>query len=197
MRLSVLASGPVGLSRDQGEQQISQALARGDHREAAHGLVRLYGDEMYRFCVHTLANPADGEELAQEVLSDACRSLARFRGQSTLRTWLYRVARHKLTDFYQRQGRAPRKTLPFEDVELADPDPDAEEELAMIERRQRLSRALSRLGRDDRQVLSLRVDQELPYAEIARILGVRTGAAKMRVARAVQRLQEEVGRDTH
>jgi len=159
-------------------------------------LVRLYGDEMFRFCVHTLANPADGEELAQEVLTAACRSLPRFRGRSTLRTWLYRVARNKLTDFYQRQGRGPRKTLPYETVELADSDPDAEAEMVLVQRRQRLARALSSLGPEDRQVLSLRVDQELPYAEIARILGVRTGAAKMRVARAVQRLQEEVGRET-
>ncbi len=191
-----MASGPVGLSREKGEQEISQALARGEHRDAAHRLVRLYGDEMFRFCVHTLANPADGEELAQEVLTAACRSLPRFRGRSTLRTWLYRVARNKLTDFYQRQGRGPRKTLPYETVELADSDPDAEAEMVLVQRRQRLARALSSLGPEDRQVLSLRVDQELPYAEIARILGVRTGAAKMRVARAVQRLQEEVGRET-
>jgi len=185
--------GPVGLDHEKRDQAVSKALARGDPREAAHLLVRHFGDEVYRFCVNTLNNQADGEELAQEVMTAACRSLAGFEGRSSLRTWLFRLARHKLDDFYRRQARTPA-AAPLEEAEAV-VAPVAEEALEEKQRRERLARSLGRLGPDDRQVLAMRISQELAFAEIARILGVREGTARMRVGRAVERLKEEMRRD--
>lgn len=180
------------------EETLRAALARGDHRAAAHEFVRLYADEIYRFCVHAIGGRQDGEDLAQEVLGEACRSLPRFKGRSTARTWLYRVAWHKVFDQRKRLSRQPH-LVPIDGLITSEMlqvgvDRGADEVLDANERHRRVSRALRGLCPADRTILFLRVNQELPFQEIADILGVRVGAAKMRMNRAVQRLRDEVQR---
>lgn len=180
------------------EETLRAALARKDHRTAAHELVRLYADEIYRFCVHAIGGRQDGEDLAQEVLGEACRSLPRFKGRSTVRTWLYRVAWHKVFDQRKRLSRQPH-LVPIDGLITSEmlrlgTDHCADEVLDASQRHKRVSRALRRLSAGDRTVLFLRVNQELPFQEIADILGLRAGAAKMRMNRAVQRLRDEVHR---
>ncbi len=188
---------PVTASRER-EDILRGALARGDHRAAAHELVRLYADEIYRFCVHAIGGRQDGEDLAQEVLGEACRSLPRFKGHSTARTWLYQVAWHKVFDQRKRLSRQPH-LVPIDGLITSEmlrvgTDRPADEVLDASQRHKRVSRALRGLAPGDRTILFLRVSQELPFQEIADILGIRVGAAKMRMNRAVQRLRDEVHR---
>jgi RNA polymerase sigma-70 factor, ECF subfamily len=177
------------------DRELREALARGDHRAAAHSLVTRFADEMYRFCVSSSGSRQDGEDLAQEVLGEACRSLPRFRGQSSVRTWLYRVAWHKILDYRKRLARQPI-LVPIDGAqtnEFLRITGNQEEALVTARRRKQVARAFARMSTRDRMVLSLRVDLELSYHEIAGVLGVRTGAAKMRMNRAVERLRTEVG----
>jgi RNA polymerase sigma-70 factor, ECF subfamily len=177
------------------EGAIRAALDGGDTGRAAVELVRRYAGEIRRFCTHAIGSPLEGEDLAQEVLGEACRSLPGFRGHSTIRTWLYRVAWHKVYDQRKRFARQPRVVpldgLEGEDVPRCGGDaPD--EALAGDEQRRLLGQALRQLSHDDRTIIALRVEQDLPYQEIAGLLGVREGAAKMRMNRAVRRLQEQI-----
>lgn len=177
------------------DEELRQALARKDHRTAAHVLVSRFADEMYRFCVSAAGSRQDGEDLAQEVLGEACRSLPRFRGHSSVRTWLYRVAWHKVLDYRKRLARQP-SLVPIDGAqtnEFLRIAGTQEEALATAQRRKRVARAYTQLKHDDRMVLSMRVDMEMSYQEIAEVLGVRVGAAKMRMNRAVERLRDEVG----
>ncbi len=158
-------------------------------------MVARFADEMYRFCVNATGSRQDGEDVAQEVLGEACRSLPRFRGHSSVRTWLYRVAWHKVLDYRKRLARQP-SLVPIDGAqtnEFLRIAGTQEEALATAQRRKRVARAYARLKHDDRMVLSMRVDMEMPYQEIAEVLGVRVGAAKMRMNRAVERLRDEVG----
>lgn len=180
------------------EGAIRQALEGGDTRRAAMELVRRYAAEIQRFCCRAIGSPLDGEDLAQEVLGEACHSLPRFRGHSTVRTWLYRVAWHKVYDQRKRFARQPHVVsldgLEGPDIPCSlDDDPD--ELLAETQQRRALEEALDRLSPADRTIIALRVEQDLPYQEIAGVLGVREGAAKMRLNRAVRRLQQEVSLD--
>jgi len=177
------------------EVAIRRALEGGDTGRAALELVRRYAAEIQRFCCRAIGSPLDGEDLAQEVLGEACRCLPRFRGRSTVRTWLYRVAWHKVYDQRKRFARQPHVVsldgLEGPDIPCSlDDEPD--ELLAETQRRQALGEALDRLSPTDRAIIALRVEQDLPYQEIAGVLGVREGAAKMRMTRAVRRLQQEV-----
>ena len=193
LELGSTAPGPDA-TKDDLDRALDAFVARRDHRAAAHLLVRRFGDEMFRFCVHAAGTRTDGEDLAQEVLGEACRSLPRFRRHSTVRTWLYRVAWHKVLDYRKRLARQPT-LVPIDGAQtnefLRIPG-NQENALAVAQRRKQVSRAYSRLAPRDRMILSLRVDLEMPFHEIARVLGVRPGAAKMRMNRAVQRLRDEV-----
>ncbi len=180
------------------EETLRGALARLDHRAAAHELVRLYADEIYRFCVHAIGSRQDGEDLAQEVLGAACRSLPRFKGRSTVRTWLYQVAWHKVYDQRKHLARQPH-LVPIDGLITSEmlrlgAGGGADDALAATQRHKRVSRALRQLSADDRTILFMRVAQELPFQEIAAVLSIRVGAAKMRMNRAVQRLRDEVHR---
>ncbi len=180
-------------SRDP-DHELREALRRGDHRAAAHCLVTRFADEMYRFCVSAAGSRQDGEDLAQEVLGEACRSLPRFRGHSSVRTWLYKVAWHKILDYRKRLSRQPT-LVPIDGAqtnEFLRIAGSQESALATAQRRKKVARACANLGQRDRMVLSLRVDMEMSYQEIAQVLGVRIGAAKMRMNRAVERLRDEV-----
>jgi len=190
---------PAGGQPHDVEQQLRRSLADGDYRGAAHEVVRLYADEVYRFCVHAIGNRPDGEDLAQDVLGEACRCISRFRGRSTVRTWLYRIAWHKVYDQRKRYSRQPNLVpidglITSEVVRLSAGRDQPDEALAASQRHKQVARALRRLSSDDRLILFLRIGQDLPYSEIAGVLGVREGAAKMRVNRAVSRLKVEVNR---
>jgi len=181
------------------ERELTRALADGDFRAAAHEIVRLYADEIYRFCVHAIGNRPDGEDLAQDVLGEACRCISRFRGRSTVRTWLYRIAWHKVYDQRKRYSRQPNLVpidglVTSEMVRLSAGRDQPDEAVVASQRHKQVARALRRLSQDDRLILFLRIGQDLPYSEIAGVLGVREGAAKMRMNRAVGRLKDEVNR---
>ena len=188
-------TAPTGRER---EETIRRVLAGKDYRSAAHELVRLYADEIYRFCVHAIGNRQDGEDLAQEVLGDACRSLTRFKGRSTVRTWLYKVAWHKVYDQRKRLARQPH-LVPIDGLVTSEllrlgTGHGADDALAATQRHKQISRALRQLSSYDRTLLFMRVAQEMPFQDIAGVLGIRVGAAKMRMNRAVQRLRDEVQR---
>ena len=184
---------------DDVERDLSRSLSAGDYRGAAHEIVRLYADEIYRFCVHAIGNRPDGEDLAQDVLGEACRCISRFKGWSTVRTWLYRIAWNKIYDQRKRFSRQPNLVpidglVTSEMVRLGSGRDQPDAVLAASQRHKQVSRALRRLHADDRLILFLRVGQDMTFAEIAGVLGVRVGAAKMRMNRAVSRLKVEVNR---
>lgn len=181
------------------EKELVRALSDRDYRAAAHEIVRLYADEIYRFCVHAIGNRPDGEDLAQDVLGEACRCISRFRRRSTVRTWLYRIAWHKVYDQRKRFSRQPNLVpidglITSEMARLSAGRDQPDEAVAASQRHKQVSRSLRRLSADDRLILYLRIGQDMPYSEIAGVLGVREGAAKMRMNRAVSRLKAEVDR---
>lgn len=128
------------------------------------------------------------EDVTQEVFIAALRSLDRFRGRSTFRTWLAAIARHKVADYYRTQGRQP-ETVPLEVEGSLHSDSDPWQERTLV----RLT--LMRLKVDYQEVLLLRFAEGLPFNKIAEVLGISLEAAKSRYRRAVAAAAEEIGVD--
>jgi RNA polymerase sigma-70 factor (ECF subfamily) len=124
----------------------------------------------------------DAEDVGQEVQRKLLVALRadRFRGQASLRTYVWRVAQHALIDHLRaRQARAA--TVELEQAqEPLDPRPDAE---GLAEARQIYGQLLERLGEGCRRLFALAVFEERPYVEIAAILRTTPGAIKTRMAR--------------
>ena len=152
-----------------------------------------------QLALNLLGDQDEALDLSQEVFLRVFRTIHRFRGQSSLRTWIYRIAvnqartRHR---FWVCRHRADQVSLDQHiaahgDFECgSDSTPDGV--LAQKELAARLQRALDHLPFDQRTAIVLREIDGLSYEEIAFSVGVDVGTVKSRLARARQLLRTEL-----
>lgn len=144
--------------------------ADGD-RLALSGFVRRTQADVWRFCAH-LVDPTSADDLTQEVYLRAMRSVHRFRGDASARTWLFAIARNTAADEIRRRRR--RRRLP-------DPEPaNAPDDAGLIA----LRHLIEALDPDRREAFVLTQVTGLSYAEAAEVCGVPIGTIRSRVARA-------------
>jgi RNA polymerase sigma-70 factor, ECF subfamily len=155
------------------------AAADGD-RLALAAFVRRTQADVWRFVAH-LVDPGVADDLTQEVYLRALRTIPRFRGDSSARTWLLTVARRVAAD--EIRSRQRRRRLP--DPELDDV-PDRAGEVALHE-------LIAALDDDRREAFVLTQLLGLSYAEAAAAAGVPIGTIRSRVARAREQLVAALG----
>ena len=172
-----------------GAQPDAELIARwqdGDER-AATVLVERHAPAVARF-VASLGLRAEAEEVVQDTFVRAFGSLDAFRGESSLRTWLFTIARRLVLD----RRRATRRR--GESVELDEADVateyDALDGVVADETVQRLHGALGRLTPTQREVFLLRVNEGLSYKEIAEVAGTTEGAARVHYHNAMRAVKE-------
>lgn len=197
--ISVKQAGAVGWSEvSGGEAALIHRCAAGDEMAFAE-LVAEHQRMVVQLAVNLLGDRDEALDLSQEVFLRVFRTIARFRGQSTLRTWIYRIAvnqarnRHR---FWRRRHRADQVSLDahvashgeFRSAIEAGPD----RVLAQKELAARLQSALDALPFDQRTAIVLREVDGLSYDEIAYSLGVAVGTVKSRLTRARQMLRIEL-----
>lgn len=154
---------------------------------------------IYRLCFRMTGNADDAADLTQEAFLKAWRALDTFRFDASFSTWLYRLASNLCLDFLRAEKR--RATLPLTHdadggeeltLEPADAAPTPEEAALRAEQQAQLAAAMDALEPEQRQILTLRVVNDLSYAEIADILGVREGTVKSRLSRAREALRKKL-----
>lgn len=171
------------------EEELARRAAQGDDG-AFEQLVLAHQRQVYNLCLRICCNEADAMDLSQEAFIRAWRGLGQYQFGAEFSTWLYRLTRNVCIDFLRAQKR--RQTVPLHlnddegETELPLPDTaEGPEERAVAgERRRALAQAMQALSPEHREILTLRVIEDLPYEQIAQILGVRTGTVKSRLARA-------------
>lgn len=173
------------------ELELVERHRRGDPR----AVVELY--QQHAAMVHSLAlrlsgNPEEAADLTQDIFLRVHRHLGRFRGGSSLKTWLYRIA---LNHCRTRFSRRPPAALSLDDEvsrvpELVDRSRSPEQVAAANESARRLERALLGVDVVFREAVVLRDIEELSYEEIAEILNVPVGTVRSRIARGRTRLRE-------
>jgi RNA polymerase sigma-70 factor (ECF subfamily) len=171
---------------------------------AAHdedACTRLVADHqrmVYQLAFHLLGDTQEALDLSQEVFLRVFRTLHQFRGQSTLRTWIYRIVVNQASNrqrWWRRRHRAQQ--VPIDDPTALRGELPESRNFAMPDRvldereiSGRVWRALDRLPFDQRTIVVLREIDGLSYEEIATSLGVAVGTVKSRLARARQGLRE-------
>jgi RNA polymerase sigma-70 factor (ECF subfamily) len=180
------------------EAALVQRCAEGDEVAFAE-LVAEHQRMVVQLAINLLGDRDEALDLSQEVFLRVFRTIGRFRGQSSLRTWIYRIAvnqarnRHR---FWRRRHRADQVSLDQHVASHGDLlsaaalGPDrllAQKELAA-----RLQQALDALPFDQRTAIVLREVDGLSYEEIAFSLGVAIGTVKSRLTRARQTLRLEL-----
>jgi len=180
------------------EAALVQRCAEGDESACAD-LVAEHQRMVIQLALNLLGDRDEALDLSQEVFLRVFRTIHRFRGQSSLRTWIYRIAvnqarnRHR---FWRRRHRADQVSL---DQHLADHgdlisvgQATPERVLAQKELATQLNQALDGLPFDQRIAIVLREIDGLSYEEIAYSLGVAVGTVKSRLTRARQALRSEL-----
>lgn len=177
------------------DARLVQRFNAGD--EAAFvEIMNRYRDRIFSIALALLRNRADAEEIAQDTFVRAHRGLARFRGDSSLATWLHRIAvnlaRNRYWYFFRRRRHAtlsldselePGENTTFADL-IATDAPEPSRAAVTDEFTALVADCMERLDARQREILTLRNLLNRSYQEIAAVLGINVGTVKSRIARA-------------
>jgi len=196
------ANGSVDKARPTGASSPDAAFATADDRTlvaaclagrtgAFDAIVERHRRSVYQLCYRFVGNHEDASELSQDVFLRAYRGLRRFRGESSLATWLYRIGVNVCLN------RVAVKSLATEPLDERQPvDDGAEtvsERMLRAERAARVRAAIAQLPRKQRATLILRMYHELSHQEIAGVLGSSVGAVKANFFHALSTLKKLLG----
>ena len=188
-----VTAGPASPAARSAELALVERCRRGDIT-AFEELYRAHAGRLYSLACRMLGNPADAEDLLQEIFLSAYRKLDSFRGDAALGTWLYRLATNQILDHVR--SRAARTSQLTDAIDDASTLPDASgHRLAdrAIERID-LERAMSQLPEGCRAAFVLHDVEGLEHGEVAEILGIAEGTSKSQVHKARLRLRAELRR---
>ncbi|QSQ24957.1 sigma-70 family RNA polymerase sigma factor [Pyxidicoccus parkwayensis] len=174
-------------------------LRRGDP-DAFEQLVRTHQDRLYDFCVRMVGDREEAHDLVQEIFVSVHQNVRRFREDSKLSTWLFRITKNHCINrlkYLKRRGRGRSEEYDegqalWVDGPGAPPAPDAALESAR--ERARVQWAISQLEPDARMLVALRDIEGLSYDEIIEITELPEGTVKSRLHRAREKLADLLGR---
>jgi RNA polymerase sigma-70 factor (ECF subfamily) len=176
---------------DRSDLELVRLFQNGDE-SAFNQLVLRYQERIYWVARRFVNDHEAADDIAQDVFVKAYESLRNFRSESSLYTWLYRIAvntalntlrRQKVKEFFRID-----ELFEVEDTGAQGPDEAVERE----ENRALIEQAIARLPKKQRSVFVLRFYEEMPYEEIAKILKTSVGGLKANYFHAVRKIQEYV-----
>jgi RNA polymerase sigma-70 factor (ECF subfamily) len=177
------------------ELQLVERCRRGE-LGAFEEVYRQHSGRLYSLAMRMLGNPADAEDLLQEIFLSAHRKLESFRGESALGTWLYRLAMNQILDHVRsRAARAGQLTDGLDDATvLADAMGHrlADRAIDRID----LERAMAELPEGCRAAFVLHDVEGLEHREVSDVLGIAEGTSKSQVHKARLRLRGLLRRRT-
>lgn len=163
-------------------------IARLQKRDEAafEELIRQYEKKVYTLCFRMCGNSEDAEEAAQDAFLALWRGIDRFRQESSLSTWIYRLATNACIDTLRRRKKQSG-SVSLDDEELfvdaVDTSPQPQETVEHRETQKLLQEGLSALPEEYRKVLILREIEGLSYTEIAESASIELGTVKSRISR--------------
>jgi RNA polymerase sigma-70 factor (ECF subfamily) len=162
-------------------------LAAGDERAFAE-LYDRYAGRLYRAAWGLLGRREDAEDVVQDVFLATVRAHHSLAGVRDLTSYLFTALHRAAGRCAQRRSRAPEPSATAADEAAAPAGPTKEDHPQWY----RLQRAIQALPSEQREVLALRIDGELTFAQIAAVLGVSLGTAASRYRYAIQKLRSIV-----
>lgn len=181
-------------------------LIKSDEEEGYRALSNLYGNEIFLKAKSITKNHEDAEELTQDTMMRIRKGIFSFRGDSSLKTWIFRIINNLSINRLKktkRQGAdvtmsmdaaiadGEEMTMSFADV-LPSSDMSPAEMMERSDNEEIISKAMKSLPKDYAQIMEMRVGRELSYEEIAQQLNLSIGTVKSRIARARECLRDKL-----
>ena len=184
-----LTLAPVNDFSEPADETLMLAYAAGN-MAAFEQLYSRHRTRLYRFLLRQLRDPALADEFFQEVWQRVISARADWKPEAAFSTWLYRIAHNRLADHWRALKHRPPAPADGDERAARVPDPDTpERNLSDFEQRRRLQLAMAELPEDQREVLELRLQQELSLEEIGQITGVGRETVKSRLRYAMDKLR--------
>lgn len=170
------------------DQAILSRFREGDANAAANEFVRTYQRFVYATASRYLRSDEDAYDASQEVFIRALKNIHKFRGESSLSTWLYRITINVCSSMKRKQKL--RSVFSLEDIEPhAHSHETAPDQMVQDnEFNDRLHAMLQQLPEKQRETFVLRYFHELSYEEISQMLGTSVGGLKANYCQAVKKL---------
>ncbi|RMF09181.1 MAG: sigma-70 family RNA polymerase sigma factor, partial [Candidatus Neomarinimicrobiota bacterium] len=152
------------------------------HTQAFDELVRRHLPDVYRFFYRLTGDDMEAEDLAQDVFLKLYQALPRFRFESAFKTYLYRINTNQAYSHFRKKRW---RTLLHLD-QIVEPSHSGDDP---VDIRQDLWKAMARLPKQQQRIVMLRLSQELPFKDIAGILGITENNAKVNYHHGIQKLK--------
>jgi RNA polymerase sigma-70 factor (ECF subfamily) len=174
---------------------------RNGAEKAYETLITEFQQPVYNLVSRLLNDPADASDVVQEVFLKVFRKIGAFRGESSLKTWIYRIAVNEAYNYQRWFNRHRRQEVGLEGEDegslsyfqkLSDPGRSPFDSAAESEQHALVEAALEQLNPTFRAAVVLRDIEELSYEEIAEILRVALGTVKSRILRGREALRKEL-----
>ncbi len=178
---------------------LTELIRQGDEK-AFRELVECYQNKVYRTCYGMLHNDMDADDVTQEVFIEVFRSADRFKGESKISTWLYRIAINKSLNFL----RAKKRKNFFQsiglssEIQVADDEVNFDIKTDRIREEQRLSEMnniIDSLPVNQRTAFLLHHINDLSYKEISETMQLTVSSVESLIFRAKRNLQKKILRD--
>lgn len=176
------------------ERKLAARIVMGD-MQAFDELVTEYQNKVIHISYSMLSDYEDACDASQEVFVKVYRSIANFRGESSLSTWIYRITRNVCMDFIRKRKNAVIMSIDEEkeDAPKTEIEDESKSPEHIAERNETVSmvhRAISRLEENQRIILTMYDIEGMSYDEISKILEIPAGTVKSRLNRARQKLRK-------
>lgn len=154
-------------------------------KRAMHVFYQRYNDAVYAFALSRAGNSELASDCVHDTMLDVWRTAARFSGKSSVKTWLFAIARNKLVDALRRRGKLSFvETLP----ETEDTAPTPEAAAIAAAEKARLHHCIAGLSGPQHSAIRLAFLEDMSYPEIAEIENTPVGTIKTRIHHAKQAL---------
>jgi RNA polymerase sigma-70 factor (ECF subfamily) len=185
--LEACVEAPATSPDQEADLESMEQVRRGENGGATR-LFQRYSGPLLRFTGRLLGNPAEAEEVTQDVFLKLMARADQYDGRAPVSSWLFAIAANACRDRLRRSVRRPSVALDTV-AEAAEPGIPVDERLVDRQRREAVRRALAKLSDEQREALVLARYHGMPYAEIARTLNISEGAVKTRIFRAMETLR--------
>lgn len=189
---SALTLRIMDAATEPGDDALMLAYAAGDVA-AFEKLYARHRGRLYRFLLRQARDPALADEIFQDVWQRVIAARRQWTPDAAFSTWLFRIAHNRMNDYWRAQKHRPVAPDDAEERAARVPDPHTPERtLSEFEQRRRLQQALDELPDEQREVVALRLEQELTLEEIGSITGVGRETVKSRLRYAMDKLRSRL-----
>lgn len=168
------------------EIELVRRAQSGD-RAAFDKLVTENKDKMFALLYRMTANREIAKDLLQDTFLAAYKSIKKFRGDAGFSSWLYRIASNRALNHIRRSRLVP--FINIDSTKMPEPAYEMPDELPMSELQKTLSKEVNNLPPQQKLVFNLRFHDELPFNDIAGILGKNVSTVKTHYQKAVEKLR--------